>query len=255
MGNTTGTIKLPSSDNDDVIEANERLKKFLTENPNLLINKSPREISQLVYDQTGQPILNKECLERLCSSIKQIIEESFEISSNIFDHGDNYRNRVIEEHFKDFKIREIDIQLVDCEKTQALQYKKETITSKIAVTKITDIFKYICKVSGNNSEFIKKIFDCLLDEDDKKLYEQKKLNEQHECNEPDNPNPKVSRNELNKELSIFWDYNYQDPKGGSGMYKKRKTNKSKKSRKHIRSRRLSRSRRPAKSRRYKKSRK
>jgi len=119
MGNTTSeALKLPSSDNQAVIAANKRLEKFLTDNPDLLINKSPYKISQITYDRSGKPIFNQDYYKQLCDKIKQIIEESFEISSNIFDHDDNYRNSVIVEQFRDFKIREIDIQLVDCEKNQ-----------------------------------------------------------------------------------------------------------------------------------------
>jgi hypothetical protein len=239
MGNTTGTIKLPSSDNHNVIEANERLKKFLTKNPNLLIKKSPREISQLEYDQTGKPILNKKCLEQLCSSITQIIEESFEISSNIFDHGDNYRNRVIEEHFKDFKIQKIKIPFADCmgNPFSGNPHEIELTTSYIAVSKIIDIYNYICEVFKNSPLFANTLRDCLLDY---------------------NSNPNVSRNEVNKELSIFWDYNHEDPtedttedsKKGGSKYIKRKTTNTRKGRKH--SRRYRKSRRQMKSRRYRK---
>jgi len=240
MGNTTGTIKLPSSDNHDVIEANKRLKKFLTENLDLLINKSPREISQFIYDQTGQPILDKECLERLCSSIKQIIEESFEISSNIFYFDDNDRNLYIYPYFRDFKIQKIKIPFADCmgNPLSGNPREIELTTSYIAVSKIIDIYNYICEVSNNSSLFANTLHDCL----DKVLTEQETKREQF----------KVSRGELETQLGD-WDYNHEDkPKIGgrrnkskTSKYKKRKTNKSKKSRKHIRSR----------SRRYRKSRK
>jgi hypothetical protein len=251
MGNTTsGELKLPSSDNQDVIATNKRLKKFLTDNPDLLINKSPDKISKITYDQLGKPIFNQDYYKQLCDKIKQIIEESFEISSNIFDHDDNYRNSVIVEQFHDFKIREIDIQLVDCKKKPVIPYKIETITSIKAVNKITDIFENICEVSMNNSDVIKKIFDCLPDEEDTKLRELRKRNNFYKQDEHDDL---LSKDEVNAEL-VEWDYNYEDkPKEGGrrNKYKKRKTNKSKKSRKHIKNR----SRRPVKSRRYKKSRK
>jgi len=243
MGNTTsGALKLPSSDNQAVIAANKRLEKFLTDNPGLLINKSPYEISQITYDQSGKPIFNQDYYKQLCDKIKQIIEESFEISSNIFDHDDNYRNSVIVEQFHDFKIREIDIQLVDCKKKPVIPHKIETITSKKAVDKITDIFKYICEVSMDNSDVIKKIFDCLPDEEDTKLRKRNNLYKQYEYKDL------LSKDQVNAELDPDWYYNHEDkPKEGG----RRSKSKSKKSRRHIKSR----SRRPVKSRRYRKSRK
>lgn len=76
---------------------------------------------------------------------------------------------------------------------------------------------------------------------------------------PDNTHPTtqpfLQRNDMREQNATDANESLNMRRGGSGKYKKRKTNNSKKSRKHSKSRRLSRSRRPKSSRRYRKSRK